>query len=78
VGANLARAGLLVVFPVVAAITLGRPHAGETVTVEATDTQLRITCGDQTRTVMRTNTNPVNWIKAHRPRKRSDPARITP
>lgn len=51
-------------------IALGRVHAGKTVTIDVTDTQLGIHCDDGTRTVRRTTNQPVTSIKAHRPRKR--------
>jgi hypothetical protein len=50
-------------------ITLGRVHAGKTVTVRVGDTELAIECDDGIRTVRRTNHKPVTRIKAHRPRK---------
>jgi transposase InsO family protein len=49
-------------------IALGRVHAGKTVTINVTDTQLVIACDDGPRTVTRTTTKPVNRIKADRPR----------
>ena len=50
-------------------IALGRTHAGQVVTVQATDTTLTIDLGDDTRTIRRTTTQPVRSIKAHRPPK---------
>ncbi|MGN9778588.1 hypothetical protein ACTMS0_22880 [Micromonospora sp. H33] len=50
-------------------IALGRVHAGKTVTIDVTDTDLAIHCDDGTRTIRRTNDQPVTRIKAHRPRK---------
>jgi hypothetical protein len=50
-------------------VALGRVHAGKTVTIDVTDTQLAIHCDDGTRTVRRTTDQPVTRIKAHRPRK---------
>ncbi|WP_245730122.1 hypothetical protein [Micromonospora pallida] len=49
-------------------IALGRVHAGKTVTITVSDTELAIECDDGTRTVRRTNHHPVTRIKAHRPR----------
>jgi transposase InsO family protein len=54
-------------------IALGRVHAGKTVTIAVTDTQLQIACDDGVRTVRRTTDQSVTRIKAHRPRK-VDPA----
>jgi transposase InsO family protein len=50
-------------------IALGRTHAGQVVTVQASDTTLTIDLGDDTTTIRRTTTQPVRSIKAHRPRK---------
>jgi hypothetical protein len=50
-------------------VALGRVHAGKTVTIDVTDTQLAIHCDDGTRTIRRTTDQPVTQIKAHRPRK---------
>ena len=50
-------------------VALGRVHAGKTVTIDVTETQLAIHCDDGTRTIRRTTTQPVTCIKAHRPRK---------
>ncbi|HEX7161891.1 MAG TPA: hypothetical protein VF223_11730 [Trebonia sp.] len=51
-------------------IALGRTHAGQTVTVLASDTTLTIETGDgETQVIGRTTTQPVRSIKAHRPRK---------
>ena len=50
-------------------IALGRVHAGQTVTVLASDTTLAIEFPDgETRTVPRTTTHPVRSIKGQRPR----------
>ena len=50
-------------------IALGRTHAGQIVTVQATDTSLTIDLGDDRTVIRRTTTQPVRSIKAHRPRK---------
>jgi transposase InsO family protein len=50
-------------------VALGRVHAGKTVTIDVTETELTIHCDDGTRTIRRTTTQPVTCIKAHRPRK---------
>ncbi|MFI0454616.1 IS481 family transposase [Actinomadura sp. 6N118] len=50
-------------------ISLGRVHAGQTVTVQVTDTTFTIEMDDDTRTIRRTTTTPVRNHKAHRPRK---------
>jgi hypothetical protein len=50
-------------------IALGRAHAGETVTIDVTETDLTVECDDGPRTFQRTNDHPVRRIKAHRPRK---------
>jgi transposase InsO family protein len=50
-------------------IAMGRTHAGQLVTVHATDTTLTIDLGDDTTTIRRTTTQPVRSIKAHRPRE---------
>jgi hypothetical protein len=50
-------------------IALGRVHAGKTVTIDVTDTQLAIHCDDGVRTVRRATDQPVTRIKARRPRK---------
>jgi hypothetical protein len=50
-------------------ISLGRVHAGKTVTVHVGDEELTVECDDGVRTIRRSNTHPVTRIKAHRPRK---------
>ena len=50
-------------------VALGRVHAGKTVTIDVSDTQLVVDYDDGTRTVRRTTDHPVPRIKAHRPRK---------
>ncbi|MGK5440396.1 hypothetical protein ACSNN7_00975 [Micromonospora sp. URMC 105] len=50
-------------------VALGRVHAGKTVTIDVTDTDLAITCDDGIRTVRRTTDQPVRNIKVSRPRK---------
>jgi transposase InsO family protein len=50
-------------------IALGRVHAGKTVSVAVTDTELAVECDDGLRTYRRTTDQPVRSIKAHRPRK---------
>ncbi|WP_141684628.1 hypothetical protein [Micromonospora sediminicola] len=49
-------------------IALGRVHAGRTVTITVSDTELAIECDDGIRTVRRINQRPVTRINAHRPR----------
>ena len=50
-------------------IALGRIHAGQTVTVLASDTTLTIELGDaDARVIPRTTTQPVRSIKGQRPR----------
>ncbi|WP_435825979.1 IS481 family transposase [Micromonospora zamorensis] len=53
-------------------VALGRTHAGKTVTIEVTDTDLTIHTDAGPHTVRRTNDQPVRSIKAHRPRKVSN------
>jgi hypothetical protein len=48
-------------------VALGRVHAGKTVTIDVTDTELTIACDDGPRTVRRTNTLPIRNLKANRP-----------
>ncbi|KAB1159199.1 IS481 family transposase [Micromonospora sp. AMSO12t] len=50
-------------------VALGRVHAGKTVTIDVTDTELAIACDDGIRTVRRTTDQPVRNLKASRPRK---------
>jgi transposase InsO family protein len=50
-------------------IALGRTHAGKTVAVTVSDTELAVECDDDVRTFRRTTTTPVRSFKAHRPRK---------
>ncbi|MBQ0905480.1 hypothetical protein [Micromonospora sp. U21] len=50
-------------------VALGRIHAGKTVTINVTDTELAIACDDGTRTVRRTTDQPIRNLKASRPRK---------
>lgn len=50
-------------------VALGRVHAGKTVTIAVSDTELAIECDDGIRTIRRTNDHPVTRIKAFRPRK---------
>ncbi|GHJ54723.1 hypothetical protein Nm8I071_40300 [Nonomuraea sp. TT08I-71] len=49
-------------------VALGRVHAGNTVTINVTDSELAIACDDGIRTVRRTTDQPVRNIKASRPR----------
>ncbi|MET8835099.1 hypothetical protein ABZV78_14450 [Micromonospora sp. NPDC004540] len=51
-------------------VALARVHAGKTVTINVTDTELAIACDDGIRTVRRTTDQPVRNIKASRPRKK--------
>lgn len=48
-------------------VSLGRVHAGRTVTVHVSEHTLAIELDDETRTVRRTTTRPVRKIKADRP-----------
>jgi hypothetical protein len=50
-------------------IALGREHAGRTVTIDVTDTDLLVDCDGEPRTFHRTTEHPVRSIKAHRPRR---------
>lgn len=50
-------------------VALGRAHAGRTVTIDVTDTDLTIHGDDGARTVRRTNELPIRNLKANRPRK---------
>ncbi|WP_238006327.1 hypothetical protein KZZ52_36090 [Dactylosporangium sp. AC04546] len=50
--------------------TLGRVHAGTTITIQVSATELIFECDDSFRTVRRTNDRPDTRIKAHRPRRR--------
>jgi hypothetical protein len=50
-------------------LALGRVHAGRTVTIDVTDTDLVVDCDGEPRTFPRTTERPVRSIKAHRPRK---------
>ena len=54
-------------------IALGRAHAGQTVTVLVSGSTLTVEFGDgETRTVLRTTTQPVRSIKGQRPRAASN------
>lgn len=50
-------------------IALGRIHAGQVVTVHVAAETITIDLGEDTRTVVRTTTQAVRSIKAHRPRE---------
>ncbi|MFE9203215.1 hypothetical protein [Micromonospora sp. NPDC007230] len=50
-------------------VALGRVHAGKSVTIHVTDTELAIACDDGTRLVRRTTDRPVRNIRASRPRR---------
>jgi hypothetical protein len=50
-------------------VALGRGYAGQTVTIDGTDTHLVVACDDGPRTVRRTNQLPIRNLKANRPRK---------
>jgi transposase InsO family protein len=50
-------------------VALGRIYAGQTVTIHATETTLTVELDGGPRTIRRTNNRPVNYRKAHRPRK---------
>jgi hypothetical protein len=50
-------------------IALGRVHAGKTVTIDVTDTELVVACDDGPRTFRRTTELPIRNLKADRPRK---------
>jgi transposase InsO family protein len=49
-------------------VALGRLHAGQTVTIDVTDTDLVVACDDGPRTIRRTNQLPIRNLKANRPR----------
>ena len=53
-------------------VALGRVHAGKTVTIEVTDTELIVACDDGPRTFRRTTELPIRNLKANRPRKVSN------
>ncbi|MEU2172376.1 hypothetical protein ACH47V_31040 [Micromonospora chersina] len=57
-------------------VALGRVHAGKTVTINVTDTELAIACDDGTRTVRRATDQPVRNLKASRPRKKDRAAAV--
>jgi transposase InsO family protein len=59
-------------------IALGRVHAGKTVAIAVTDTELAVECDDGLRTFRRTTDQPVRSIKAHRPRKVEHPSGPVP
>jgi hypothetical protein len=48
-------------------VALGRVHAGKTVTIDVTDTDLVVACDDGPRTIRRTTTRPIRNLKANRP-----------
>jgi hypothetical protein len=50
-------------------VALGRVHAGKTVTIDVTDTELVVACDDGPRTVRRTTDHPVRNLKVSRPRE---------
>jgi transposase InsO family protein len=50
-------------------VTLGRTHAGKTLTIDVTETDLTVHCDDGPRVFRRSNNKPITRIKAHRPRK---------
>src|SRR5204863_3776400 len=50
-------------------IALGRVHAGKTLTIDVSDTQLTVHCDDGMRTIRRTNDRSVRNHKANRPGK---------
>jgi hypothetical protein len=50
-------------------VPLGRTHAGKTLTIDVTETDLTVHRDDGPRTIRRTNDKPITRIKAHRPRK---------
>jgi urease accessory protein UreH len=52
-------------------ISLGRVHAGKTVTIAITQIHLKIDCDDRVRTFRRTNTNPVTHTRAPDPASRA-------
>jgi hypothetical protein len=54
-------------------VALGRVHAGKTITIDVTDTELVVQCDDGPRTLRRTTDRPVRNIKADRPRKIDQP-----
>jgi hypothetical protein len=49
-------------------VALGRIHAGQTVTINVTDTHLVVGCDDGPRTIRRSNQLPIRNVKAFRPR----------
>lgn len=53
-------------------VSLGRPYAGQTVTVHVSDTTITVDLDGQIRVIRRTTDVPVRNVKAHRPREVSD------
>jgi integrase-like protein len=53
-------------------VALGRLHAGKTVAIEVTDTELVVACDDGPRIVRRTNTLPIRNLKANRPARQAN------
>jgi hypothetical protein len=52
-------------------VRLGRTHAGKTLTIDVTETDLTVHCDDGPHTFRSSNDKPITRIKAHRPRKPS-------
>ncbi|MET8944208.1 IS481 family transposase [Streptomyces sp. NPDC004542] len=53
-------------------VSLGRPYAGQTVTVHVSDTTITVALDGQVRVIRRTTDIPVRHVKANKPRKVSD------
>ncbi|WP_434056945.1 hypothetical protein [Streptomyces shenzhenensis] len=53
-------------------VSLGRPYAGQTVTVHVSDTTIAVELDGQVRVIRRTTDIPVRHVKANKPRKVSD------
>jgi hypothetical protein len=48
-------------------VSLGRPHAGQTVTVHVSQDTLAVELDDETRAIARTTSRPARQVKPHRP-----------
>ncbi|MFI1046773.1 hypothetical protein ACH4U3_13285 [Streptomyces griseoruber] len=53
-------------------VSLGRPYAGQTVTVHVSDTTITVDLDGQARVIQRTTDIPVRHVKANKPHKVSD------
>jgi hypothetical protein len=55
-------------------VSLGRPHAGQTITVHVSQDTLAVELDDETLTIARTTTRPASQLKPHRPHRRAKAA----